>query len=1773
MKRWLLIVTFCLFALVGFAATRDVAITTFLDWYLSRYAQNHFNSEFQYDGLSQEEGKWVFEHPRFVHEGKPIFSAEKATLGLEVQPLSRTVDVYVDVVSPTVVMGRPFEKAVDITAARSPRYRIIYFNQHVNVAKGIIRFTDEKTAIPPLAFSIDAVFGKRSSGSVHVVSTENEQATLTAKITQEKHGQSHVDVMIDKMEVAPFFELLHVCCPRLPQMAVQTGETSGTLQLDFYRDHKPSARGELLVKELQASYLQPNYVITAPEITIKLASDGDEEAEMFMPTSGHVDFGKGTAFTFLKEGAPFWTFSDIEGFFSFNTHEGGHCVFDAFCNHNNQSRRLNLEGNLRLSDTLPMSLTFKARATSDDVLVDDLIAHLSLRHLADQWHLGEIEIAGLSHEDFNFIKFLIVPHYPFWNAIEIEDGIFEASLLVYLNDFQPQEVKLEKLQANHAVIRLPQWDFHGAASSAFGSASIDLSAADPASSVNALLEVSGGRISIPGFGEKVWKFDGIDSVLKVHQGILQESVMRGMVAGMHGEMVLNEADPEQLVRLLVRGDTDELAPYLPKHMRKIAEKQFAHHKVVVEAKGKSISGEFEVDGTIRFQEGDLNDAPIYFSFLMDRPAESDRKPPHHVISEYLQTAGTEAIVALIPREGFDLASIAARGDLTLESNDVSRWSLFGYALDEGMFKAMDLPLDKYLSPFVFERDQMHVGGSGAFFGVFDSHSVKIDYDASDLFLKNNDFVIEIQKICRQYELCKPWVATHYFDLDSGRDYGVLPVSGGSYFEKNSGLLFTDIEALIFMQDNQVHVLGLSTYCNGLHFAGRADVDWSMPGEGIFEIAFAIDDISGKISQLQHLFSHFQKPFFFTQIPIEGNIALKEKGALLRFHFEPDDYTMESTIHGVITDGEWKSSNLDMMLTDMSLNFFYDHEASVMDFSDPQATLLVGSPNHFEEYLLTGDGVRFTNYAQQEAEFDLWVSDQKRDILRIAGKTHAERDLNDQLVVSIDLDKEVSHFGTVHPQEFQLLLSDSSDPLLFNLTFEFGLDAFFTDLQRFSRTGLLFLSRSLLKELNTIKKAEGQLVGSVNYSNSNSILEYQIHGREIAIDDHFVNTFEFIGNKRGDLWSIEQLQFDNISLSLDIHQDPHLWNINFLGARLGSSVLCGMEGIYVPEEDHLHGKINLCEIDIAALKEWPWLSSMIEERKLEGFLHASGTVDFVIDRTLPDLAQIDFKATGSLRDARVDGYSLGDIDGMEFAYNSTSGWKLGHVQTSMTTFDNPEPKVGFYLSSLHFDPKSLTFKIDDLHFSFFAFQLNWLVRHLENNWPDLFSSSVLDVIGNLKSQGTIQGSISLMGPLADSAHPFSHVHLSLADEAYRFEDTDYVVQNLQIDYDAQGVNLSCQTPYQQMLLSVKAAIEAPNYDRGEVIIADAKSIQQTHTLSPLSIRWSAVEPHGFSIEKVRGHLSGVTVDLAPDPEFQLNPHFHYLVGTVAIDFNQAFKLMTHEQAAGVAGAQLGQGYALYGRYGFDKSQGKAFGDRLYFQGELLGSSFDFMGYRFDHLSAHVDYQPLFATVTQMAISDESGQISIPQMTSTPDPFDQWQLFIPSLLVKEMRPSALETVVPSQNTIKKSLVIRAAEITDVYGYLADRNTFRGQGKLHFVNPQKKNFQHTIFAVPAELLTRIGLDLGALTPIRGNVEFEIADGKVVLKKFKDVYSKGRLSKFSLVHNGYPSYVDFDGNVHVQIKMKQYNLIFKLAELFNVTIGGTLSKPTYSLQKQPIGGNKGET
>ncbi len=95
--------------------------------------------------------------------------------------------------------------------------------------------------------------------------------------------------------------------------------------------------------------------------------------------------------------------------------------------------------------------------------------------------------------------------------------------------------------------------------------------------------------------------------------------------------------------------------------------------------------------------------------------------------------------------------------------------------------------------------------------------------------------------------------------------------------------------------------------------------------------------------------------------------------------------MQTHLRGALADGVIANDS-NVALHELSLNFEYDQQANTLDFSEIQGTLLVGDPERVEEYTLIGEKIHFSDYVKNEATFDIWLGDKKRDVIRLSGQT-------------------------------------------------------------------------------------------------------------------------------------------------------------------------------------------------------------------------------------------------------------------------------------------------------------------------------------------------------------------------------------------------------------------------------------------------------------------------------------------------------------------------------------------------------------------------------------------------------------------------------------------------------------------------------------------------------------------------------------------------------------------------------------------------------------------
>ena len=1708
-RKWTILIISVVVILMAFFA-RGVILSTFFEWYLKGYCRANLGSRLSYENLRHENGRWIFEHPVLttknrMEQGGYRCQAESATIELSIEWIKRSIFLNIEIDSPHVDIGtgaKDLKKIVD-----SPPHSSTFIDLHTvfTVPQGSIfihDFTEDHIASVPLFFSVDFAHQEKSEGciSLWVGDRSKDSRNLFAVFSEKDSNTNQLAIDLHNIDIASIQQTIHGLWPETAPIEISKGSVDGNLTITIPKGSDTYAEGKVSMKDLSLHHLGVDSKLNIPDLTIDLFPKIETTNEITTThTVGHLEIPSSANLIIFKEGESLWKINDIGGIVSFESHNAMKFIITGSVESKKNLRHLHIEGVEHPlgwgKKSFFIDMELKGAEEQDDVSF-----HFSTRHLDEQQSLGEVELSGFGSDELAFLQHLVRHRYPDWEALNILHGTLNASAIVYFKGKSLSEVNVENITAHDVAFEYAPWALSGNTESAFGSLSFNLFASDPLNTLQMDLNIHQATIDIENFDAKKWRFSNVKTNLAVRHGIIQKSLLQGSIAGLDGEVILDGTSAAPLATAQFIGPAKDFLQMFPE----LTTKQFAEDGLTITVNAEKCPNGLLFTGTLLVDDSHEKEDKIDFGFTLEKASEGlwRQWSPQCITDAYSAETNHSLLYSIVP-------ALEASMHVIYKHLIRNEFGFGDIALRNGWFAASNLPIEKYVSSFLFPKDQIKASGIGDFHGNFSKKKLIINYDTKNLTFENDDFCIEIPTLrdCEKlnctsglnqnpgvdlskttqhdsmehFPIDQPrelslspnvqvdfaqsltpsrsWPATYVFDFEKNQGVNTLPIHDGTYFEKNTGLLFTEINADMQTINDTARFSGLTTFCNGLYFSGSIDLDWSAPEEGNFTVDVHTNEMHGKISQLQHLLKHIQKDMFFLKIPIEGNVSLQNKNSAISFAFSNEGYEIQSKIHGALSDGVIKETNADISIHELGILFDYDHDGNTFILSDIQGTVLVGTPNHMEEYGITADRIIFSDYANKEMQFDIWIGDKKRDIIRLAGKTRAISDIEGESLITFEFDRKLSHFGNVHPKVFDLTLKEWSQVKKLDVECEFTLNTFLEDLQRFSRSGLFFLSRGWLKEMNDITSAEGNFNATLSYDDARSVMNYQIAGDNVVLGSNTFNRFFLSGKKKDNLWSVDLMQLDDASIAFDLLKEGRLWNINFLGIRVGNSLLIGMEGQYRDDDAHLEAKINLLEANIGDLSHWPSLQKYLSSQQLAGKVRAAGSIHADFDKTLPQQMRFDLKMNGSLKEGMIDDLRLQDIENVSMHYNS------------------------------------------------------------ENN--------------SLK--------------------------LALNDGPYQIMGSQHHIKDFVLDWNAMGVRLTSGYHYKNNLFNIDFNCFAPDFNSGEVVITDATPTRQPETTIPLIMHWVTDPNTGYSIEKMTGSLCGIYFDLHRDHTKEISTELINLIGTLNVNMQKAVVLMDKKIAEGVENWEFGDGYVLSGQWNINKLNL----ENTSFQGNLLGRDFEILGNRFYDLSAQLTYNPTQTSIHNLTISDLCGSLEIEQINCVKSG-DSWLMSTPLITVREFQPALLRQIKPSSSRMEKSLNIRQLVIQDLHGTLGNKNSFTGAGQLSFINPPKKNLQHTILAIPAELLTRIGLDLAVLTPVRGTISYKIGDGKATITRFKDIYSKGRASKFYLPHNNYESYVDFDGNLHVQVRMKQYNLIFKLAELFTVTVQGTLANPTYSLQKQ---------
>lgn len=586
--------------------------------------------------------------------------------------------------------------------------------------------------------------------------------------------------------------------------------------------------------------------------------------------------------------------------------------------------------------------------------------------------------------------------------------------------------------------------------------------------------------------------------------------------------------------------------------------------------------------------------------------------------------------------------------------------------DHAVITGKNFPLEKCTKAFFREKNRLKMEGIADFEGTFNQDTLSLRYSIQKFILDSPSFIFQTDTI----------QAEHQLDLNNGRFIVQAPIQNGVLLEKERGLNFTEIAAHIVLEPYSLRSLDFEAFYQGIYLTGPLDVEFSRLAEGYAEVHFHAEAMEGRLEQFMGLCD------CAPPLPLYGLLSLRKQGAEFLFTIEPETTHLEAIIQGAVTEGR-VASDSNLSLHDLSLNFDYNYRKRSLYLYDIQGALLVGSPHHSEEYIFAGDHVRIADLANSKADFDLWVGEKNRDIIRLVGSTL-------QIApgrVQFSFDESQSHFGNVHPDLFHIVLSDWSHVDSFGLKLAFQLNTFLSDLQRFSRTGLLFLSRNLIKDLDHLKTAQGLFNIDLLYDDRTALFTYQIKGNDVEVDDYFFEHCSINGKKKDNTWTIDQLKLDDVAIAADLTTLDNKYRINFLGVQCGESLLMGLEGWYDADLNRLNAKVNLMEIRFEKMGEWPFLKTFVEQCQPKGML--SGTGDLQLSRGSKNFrwqaeAQLDIR----LQRWGLCGAEFADTELIPASYVSNRGITVQNLRTSIKEYP-------LHFEKIHYDFIDRELALDDL----------------------------------------------------------------------------------------------------------------------------------------------------------------------------------------------------------------------------------------------------------------------------------------------------------------------------------------------------------------------------------------------------------------------------------------------------------------------------------------------
>lgn len=228
----------------------------------------------------------------------------------------------------------------------------------------------------------------------------------------------------------------------------------------------------------------------------------------------------------------------------------------------------------------------------------------------------------------------------------------------------------------------------------------------------------------------------------------------------------------------------------------------------------------------------------------------------------------------------------------------------------------------------------------------------------------------------------------------------------------------------------------------------------------------------------------------------------------------------------------------------------------------------------------------------------------------------------------------------------------------------------------------------------------------------------------------------------------------------------------------------------------------------------------------------------------------------------------------------------------------------------------------------------------------------------------------------------------------------------------------------------------------------------------------------------------------------------------------------------------------------------------FEGTMKTENYHLHGYLFSPIEAKISMKDSLIQISHLTINNSLiKKINIPSIFLN---FHEKSplLSIPQLQIDQVQIGSSKKKSKENNPFLSELFIEKMVMNNFTGILGNPQTYKGDGYIQWKKQNEPILAHTI--------SQQNLIPKHLFPSSGEVTFKLDNQSLLFNSLKNSYSSGRLFKYSLSkEKDGISKIEFNGSLDLHLRMKQQNLLLRLADPHLINISGTIKNPIIQLLK----------